>query len=275
MSAVQLKFNLRTSSNVKTVHLLGSWDNYARQIPLSRDSAKPGSWVGKFRFQTSMLKLGGRYWYYYILDGYHVSHDPAAEYTVEPTTGRKLNILDVPGGKEKSRTSTSSKETTRRPRRGSSDIATGRALSPSKIQHPKPSKPYASRQIREADFAPRDAMDELSRRFASSRMSDEYDDLSNSPPSSVGSSLSSRSSGYGSGSTSPSSLSSMSDPASVCHCERYGITRKGDRVKLDCGGSRCGYLSETSEDSCSESDSDEEYERARRGARRQGIVVRR
>ncbi|KAL4917113.1 hypothetical protein BDW62DRAFT_211467 [Aspergillus aurantiobrunneus] len=263
MSAVQLKFNLRTSSNVKTVHLLGSWDNYARQIPLSRDGSKSGSWVGKFRFQTSMLKLGGRYWYYYILDGYHVSHDPAADYTIEPTTGRKLNILDVPGGKEA--------PSSRRPRRGSSDIATGRALSPSKIVHPKPSKPYASRQIREADFAPR--MDELTRRFASSRMSDEYDDLSNSPPSSVGSSLSSRSSG----STSPSSLSSMSDPPSVCHCERYGITRKGDRVKLDCGGSRCGYISESSGDSCSEeeSDSDEEYCRARRGVRRQGIVVRR
>ena len=67
MSAVQLKFTLRTSSNVKTVHLLGSWDNYSRQIPLSKDSSKPGAWVGKFRFQTSMLKLGGRYWYYVCL----------------------------------------------------------------------------------------------------------------------------------------------------------------------------------------------------------------
>lgn len=64
MAAVQLKFNLRTSSNVKTVHLVGSWDHYSRQIPLSRESSKPGAWVGKFRFQTSMLKLGGRYWYY-------------------------------------------------------------------------------------------------------------------------------------------------------------------------------------------------------------------
>jgi len=68
----------------------------------------------------------------------------------------------------------------------------------------------------------------------------------------------------------------MSDPPVQCRCERYGITRKGDRVKLDCGGSRCGYISESSEASCSESeDSDEEYRRARRGVRRQGIVVRR
>ncbi|PKY00596.1 hypothetical protein P168DRAFT_285270 [Aspergillus campestris IBT 28561] len=266
MTAVQLKFSLRTSSNVKTVHLLGSWDNYSRQIPLSRDDSKSGSWIGKFRFQTSMLKLGQRYWYYYIMDGYHVSHDPAVEHTVEPTTGRKLNILDVPGGTKKSSSSSAPKHSSRRT---SGDVVTGRALSPSKIHHPKPSKPYASRQIREADFAP--TMEDLTRRFAGSRMSDEYS-YSNSPPSSVGSSLSSRSSG----STSPSSLSSMSDPPSpICHCERYGITRKGDRVKLDCGGSRCGYVTESSEASCSESDSDEEYRRARSAVRRQGIVVRR
>lgn len=263
MAAVQLKFSLRTSSNVKTVHLVGSWDNYSRQLPLSAED-KPGAWVGKFRFQTSMLQLGSRYWYYYIMDGYHVSHDPAVEYTVEPTTGRKLNILDVPGGKSSSGSGRSAPRARR-----SSAVATGRALSPSKIQHPKPSKPYASRQLREAEYAP--TVDDLTRRFAGSRLSDEYS-YSNSPPSSAGSSLSSRSSG----STSPSSLSSMSDPPLQCRCERYGITRKGDRVKLDCGGSRCGYVTESSEASCSESeDSDEEYRRARSGVRRQGIVVRR
>ncbi|CAI7652192.1 unnamed protein product [Penicillium discolor] len=259
MAAVQLKFSLRTSSNVKTVHLVGSWDNYQRQIPLSSED-KPGAWVGKFRFQTSMLQLGGRYWYYYMMDGYHVSHDPAVEYTVEPTTGRKLNILDVPGGKPTTRSSA--------PKASRGNIATGRALSPSRIQHPKPTKHYASRQLREADFAP--TVDDLTRRFAGSRLSDEYS-YSNSPPSSAGSSLSSRSS---SGSTSPSSLSSMSEPPVHCRCERYGITRKGDRVKLDCGGSRCGYV-ESSDDSCSESEyeSDEEYTRARNAVRRQARAV--
>ncbi|KAJ5484536.1 Immunoglobulin E-set [Penicillium expansum] len=224
MAAVQLKFSLRTSSNVKTVHLVGSWDNYQRQIPLSSED-KPGAWVGKFRFQTSMLQLGGRYWYYYMMDGYHVSHDPAVEYTVEPTTGRKLNILDVPGGKPTSRYSA--------PKASRGNIATGRALSPSRIQHPKPTKHYASRQLREADFAP--TVDDLTRRFAGS----------------------------------------LSPPVH-CRCERYGITRKGDRVKLDCGGARCGYV-ESSDDSCSESEyeSDEEYCRARNAVRRQGIVVRR
>ncbi|KAJ6015838.1 hypothetical protein N7540_010429 [Penicillium herquei] len=262
MAAVQLKFSLRTSSNVKTVHLVGSWDNYARQLPLSANE-KPGSWVGKFRFQTSMLQLGSRYWYYYIMDGYHVSHDPAVEYTVEPTTGRKLNILDVPGGKTSSRSAASG--------RRSSTVAQGRGLSPSRIQHPKPSKPYASRSLREAEFgAP--TVDDITRRFAGSRLSDDYE-YSSSPPSSSGSSLSSRSGS--SGSSSPSSLSSLSSTQSHCSCERYGITRKGDRVKLDCGGDRCGYYEESSDDSCSDSEDDEEYCRARSAARRQGIVVRR
>lgn len=215
------------------------------------------------------------------MDGYRVSHDPAVEYTIEPTTGRKLNILDVPGGKKSTATSSTKTKRGSTHGHGGSEPAKGRALSPSKIQHPKPSKPYASRQIREADFAP--TVDDLARRFAGSKLSrsgsgsgSEY--LSNSPPSSVGSSLSSRSGSSSSGSTSPSSLSSMSDPPtslSECRCERYGITRRGDRVKLDCGGSRCGYVTESSEASCSESESDEEYRRARSAVRRQGIVVRR
>jgi len=90
--------------------------------------------------------------------------------------------------------------------------------------------------------------------------------MSNSPPSSVGSSLSSRSSG-----SSPSSLSSQSDYQ--CRCERYGITRKGERVKIDCGGSRCGYSDESSS-ACSSESEDSDYKSVR-PTRRQGVVVRR
>ena len=64
MAAIQLSFTLRTSANVKTVHLLGSWDNYAGQLPLSKDSSKSGGWKGTFRFQGATLKQGQRYWYY-------------------------------------------------------------------------------------------------------------------------------------------------------------------------------------------------------------------
>jgi len=250
MAAVQLNFSLRTSSNVKTVHLLGSWDNYNGQLPLSRDAGKAGAWKGTFRFQSSMLRAGQRYWYYYIIDGYHVSHDPGADFTVEPTTGRKLNILDIPRG-----AAAASRPSQRHP----ADVPVGRALSPSRIQHPKPSKPYASRQLREADFSAPVTVEELAARFADADLSDDDSELS-CP--SISSSRSTNSS--------PSSVSSVSDSSSNCSCQRYGITRKGDRVKIDCGGSICG--NEDSDSCCS--DSDREYVRPT-ASRRHGVVVRR
>jgi len=205
------------------------------------------------------------------MDGYHVSHDPAQPFTTEPTTGRNLNILDVPGAGRPSAAAPSANK--RGSQRMSVDIPKGRSLSPSKIKHPKPEKPYASRQLREADYT-MSPVDELSSHFSTATIGD-YKYLSNSPPSSVGSSLSSRSTGG----SSPSSLSSLSDPpTSTCTCERYGITRKGDRVKLDCGGSRCGYSDSSSGCSSSESDSEPEPEpeyREIRPTRRQGYTTRR
>jgi len=296
MAAVQLSFNLRTSSAVKTVHLLGSWDNYAGQLPLAKDkaSSKSGAWKGTFRFQGTTLQAGQRYWYYYIIDGYHVSHDPAQSSTTEPTTGRVLNILDVPPDKpskssksssshkssskssskdkdkdrDRDKHSSSSKHSSRRESRAlSSDIPKGRPLSVSQIVSPKPVSPHATKKILEAEYGTLShaTVADLTSRFSEATI-DDYD-LSSSPPSSVGSSLSSRS-----GSTNSSGASSMSDysTGSGCSCERYGITRSGDRVKLDCGGSRCGY---SDEDSCCSS-SDDEYT-SPTSARRQGIVVRR
>lgn len=298
MASVQLSFSLRTSSGVKTVHLLGSWDNYAGQLPLSKDktSSKSGSWKGTFRFQGSTLEPGQRYWYYYIIDGYHVSHDPGQSSTTEPTTGRILNILDVPheksskssskpssssrhssdkrSSKHSSRDKHSSSSSRRASRRDSLsltvDIPKGRPLSVSEIQSPKPITPHATKYILEADYgAP--TVEELTSRFSTTTIDENYAYDYNSPPSSVGSSLSSRSD-----SDSPSSASSLSDystPGSsgspACRCERYGITRGGDRVKLDCGGSRCGYGEDSS--SCCSS-SDDEYIPS---SRRHGVVVRR
>jgi len=292
MASVQLSFALRTSSGVKTVHLLGSWDNYAGQLPLSKDksSSKSGSWKGTFRFQGATLEPGQRYWYYYIIDGYHVSHDPGQSSTTEPTTGRILNILDVPAEKthksssshskssssskdkhssksshssRDKHTSSSSRRASRRDSNLTVDIPKGRPLSVSEIKSPKPMTPHATKYILQADYsAP--TVEELTSRFSTTTIDENYVyDMSNSPPSSVGSSLSSRSD-----SDSPSSSSSISD-YSECRCERYGITRGGDRVKLDCGGSRCGY----SDDSSSCSSSDDEYER--QSSRRNGLVVRR
>lgn len=286
MSAIQLSFSLRVSSGVKTVHLLGSWDNYTGQLPLSKDktSSKSGSWKGTFRFQPQSVEAGQRYWYYYIIDGYHVSHNPSEESTVEPTTGRALNILDVPKHKSSSKSSSSSsssKSSSRHSRDShkssssrksrdslSVDIPKGRPLSVSQIKAPKPVSPGATRHILDVDFDEND----LSSRFAATGIyDDEYDEDvitdfgASSPVSSVGSGFS-----YRSDSSSPnSSVSGYSTPASDCSsctCERYGITRKGERVRIDCGGSRCSYS-----DSCSE---EEEEEYVERSSRRNGIVVR-
>ncbi|KAK8089241.1 GTP-binding protein EsdC [Apiospora hydei] len=297
MATVQLSFSLRVSSGVKAVHLLGSWDNYVGQLPLSKDksSSKSGSWKGTFRFQGN-LEAGQRYWYYYIIDGYHVSHNPSEKSTVEPTTGRELNILDVPkdkshkssSSKSHSSSSSSSKSSSRHSSSSSSsskdskhrsskrssltvDIPKGRPLSTSQIKAPKPITPHATRHILDADYCDEDAIEELTARFGSADI-DEDDivtDFSSSPVSSSGSSLS-----YRSDSSSPnSSLSGYSTPSSDCSnctCERYGITRKGDRVKIDCGGARCGFSDDDS--ACSSSSDEEEY--VSRSSRRNGIVVR-
>lgn len=271
MAAIQLNFTLRTSSNCKTVHLLGSWDNYAGQLPLSKDPKKSGGWVGCFKFQGNTLKQGQRYWYYYIIDGYHVSHDPARDHTTEPTTGRKLNILDIPGKTKSSSTSQQSSHSSNRHNRhvSTASIPKGRSLSPSKIVAPKPERPHQTRQVINTQYD-KDTLEALSTRFARQTISpansesdqDSYvdsDDESDVP------SLTSRSS-RSSNSSSPSSVSSGS---SCCTCERYGITRNGDRVKLDCGGARCGYSDESSD--CS---SEDEYVYEEKTTRRQGVVIR-
>ncbi|KAL2264750.1 hypothetical protein VTJ83DRAFT_7260 [Remersonia thermophila] len=273
MSAIQLSFSLRVSSGVKTVHLLGSWDNYSNQLPLSKDkSSSKGTWKGTFRFQQTLLQPGQRYWYYYIIDGYHVAHNPSEDSTVEPTTGRTLNILDVP--KSSSSKSSSRKSTSSQKSRASvsGDIPKGRPLSISQIKAPKPVQPNAARTILTKDFDE----DELSSQFAATAIYDDeyyYDDadgilIPGSPASSVGSSLSYNSDS--SGTSRSSGYSTPSSDCSSCTCERYGITRKGERVRLDCGGSRCSY--DDSSSSCSSSEDEAEY--VARSSRRNGIVVR-
>lgn len=177
------------------------------------------------------------------MDGYHVSHDPAQPSTTEPTTGRSLNILDVP----KSVTASVSASSNRHSGRDFVEIPKGRSLSPSKIIHPRPSKPYASRRVREADYSTSPGpMEHLTSKLEQASL---YRLGKVSPASSVGSDLSSR----GSGGSSPSSLSSFS---SVGSCRCWGVTRSGSRVKIDCGGSRCSYSdSDASSSECSSSDS--------------------
>jgi hypothetical protein len=249
MAAIQLNFTLRTSSNCKTVHLLGSWDGYQGQLPLSKDSKKSGAWNGSFKFQGATLKQGQRYWYYYIIDGYHVSHDPAKEHTTEPTTGRKLNILDIPAAKSSSNSASR--------RISTASVAKGRALSPSRIAAPTPQRPGQTRQVINTQYD-KTTLEELNRRFAEQQLdSDSDSDVDSDVPS-----LTSRS-------TNSSRASSVSSTSSCCTCERFGITRAGDRVKLDCGGARCGF-SDDSED-CS---SEDEIVYEQKTTRRQGVLIR-
>lgn len=299
MSTIQLSFNLRVSSSVKTVHLLGSWDNYVGQLPLSKDkhASKSGSWKGTFRFQGNTLEAGQRYWYYYIIDGYHASHNPSEKSTLEPTTGRELNVLDVPKAKSSSTKSSSHKSSSHKSssHRSSKDkkhssqpeIPKGRPLSTSQIKCPKPHSPHATRNILTvADYD----LTELSEQFAATGLDEdeygnavvydgeysedaayitaEYGVVSGSPMSSTDSDLSYSSDDASSlSSGAHSSMSGYSTPGSdysSCTCERYGITRKGDRVRIDCGGTRCGY-----DDDCSSSE-DEELQTS---SRRNGIIV--
>jgi len=257
MAAIQLNFTLRTSANCKTVHLLGSWDGYQGQLPLSKDPKKSGGWVGCFKFQGATLKQGQRYWYYYIIDGYHVSHDPAKDHTTEPTTGRKLNIIDIPAAKSSSSTAD------RKSRRVSANVPKGRGVSPERIVAPRPQRPHETRQVINTQYD-KTTLEALNRRFAEQSLEESSDDDSDydSDEGSDVPSLTSRSSN----SSSPSSVSSGS---SCCTCERYGITRAGDRVKLDCGGARCSFSDEESD--CS---SEDEYVYEQKSTRRQGVIIR-
>ncbi len=190
-----------------------------------------------------------------MIDNYHVSHDPSVPSTIEPTTKRALNILNVPA-------SSSGKRGSVHP--ATKEGYTGRSLSPSKIVHPKPSKPYESRRVREADYsiAP---VEDLADKLEKASL---YSTRNISPASSVGSSLSSRSSDR----SSPSSLSSLSDPSSSggSRCTCWGVKRSGERVKLNCGGSRCGSSDESSS-ACS-SESEEESSEDERPQRRRAAV---
>lgn len=242
MSAIQLSFSLRTA-NVKQVHLIGSWDGYQGQLPLSKESGS-SKWKGTFRFSSKVMQAGQRYWFYYMLDGYKVSHDPSKEFTVEPTTSRKLNILDVPA-------SASSKSSSRKS--SSSKVPTGRPAT--EIRSPKPVRPGHVAKDLEKAARTQAALEALSAQFAESNIYDSDSDCDSDVPSLTSSA------------SSCSTPSSVSSTSSSCSCERYGITRAGQRVMLDCGGSRCGY----SEDDCS---SEEEYVSKKSVAsRRHGVVI--
>ncbi|KAL8987845.1 MAG: hypothetical protein Q9177_002999 [Variospora cf. flavescens] len=107
-------FLLQLPTSIRTVDLLGSWDNFQEAYPLQKDrQAGPGHWRGCHTFKNIIcdgqhlnpsasrnggLKMGGTYWYFYRLDGDFEQHDSG-----EPSTtacpllpGQHVNILEVP-----------------------------------------------------------------------------------------------------------------------------------------------------------------------------------
>ncbi|KAH1489991.1 hypothetical protein LV164_006699 [Aspergillus fumigatus] len=113
-STTLMTFLLTTSPNVKSVKLLGSWDNFSKPYAMERDRrVGPGHWRGCHTFtdivcdgtptrqtpaRSGGLKMGGTYWYYYLLD-----NDVEYYNEAEPVTllcpllpGQPLNVLQVP-----------------------------------------------------------------------------------------------------------------------------------------------------------------------------------
>jgi len=99
---------------LRSIVLLGSWDNFSRPYPLELDARRGRDiWKGCFTFsdiicdgnfneqptrRDGLLKMGGTYWYYFKVDGDEECHNP-----FEPSTttcpllpGQRLNVLDFP-----------------------------------------------------------------------------------------------------------------------------------------------------------------------------------
>ncbi|KAJ5788964.1 uncharacterized protein N7518_005975 [Penicillium psychrosexuale] len=112
ISTTLMTFLLITRPEVRSVKLLGSWDNFSKQYAMERDlRVGPGNWRGchtftdmigdgpdKTQWRTGGLKMGGTYWYYYLLDNdieYYNESEPMT--TMCPLLpGQPMNVLNVP-----------------------------------------------------------------------------------------------------------------------------------------------------------------------------------
>ncbi|KAF9887043.1 hypothetical protein FE257_010537 [Aspergillus nanangensis] len=113
-STTLMTFLIATNPQIKSVKLFGSWDNFSKPYIMERDKrVGPGQWRGCHSFtniicdgtprdissaRSGGLKMGGTYWYYYLLDD-DVEHYNRAE----PVTslcpllpGQPVNVLQVP-----------------------------------------------------------------------------------------------------------------------------------------------------------------------------------
>lgn len=128
-------FEFYALEKYSSIHLAGSWDNYRHLLPLS-NLANGNVWRGSFRFHDGTLREGQRYWYYFILDGICRTWDACWPSQIEPSTGMRLNILDV----RLAAYQTADFETDVRDF-AHAYRAVGNAIVPSQIRSPRPIKP--------------------------------------------------------------------------------------------------------------------------------------
>ncbi|GME25098.1 hypothetical protein GTA08_BOTSDO11429 [Neofusicoccum parvum] len=113
-STTLFTFRIDVPSGVRSVELLGSWDNFTHSYRMERDSKRSSRhWFGIFTFKDITcdgesqsgpgkreggLKMGGTYWYHYMLDGVYEYHDESKPFTTTCPLhlGECVNILEVP-----------------------------------------------------------------------------------------------------------------------------------------------------------------------------------
>lgn len=109
-----VSFAFRAPKEVRTVELLGSWDNFQRPYAMYHDRRRgQGFHTGCFQFQdivfdgsevdwtkprTGGLKQGGTYWYYFRLDDGVEAYDDLRECTASCPLmpGQVVNVIHVP-----------------------------------------------------------------------------------------------------------------------------------------------------------------------------------
>ena len=107
-------FLFRAPPEVRTVELLGSWDNFSRPYYMHHDKRRGhGFWSGCFNFKDIVfdgdkahwakprsggLKQGGTYWYFYRLNDAVEAFDDSQCYTTgcPLLPGQTVNVIDVP-----------------------------------------------------------------------------------------------------------------------------------------------------------------------------------
>ncbi|GAD98866.1 hypothetical protein ANI_1_1902014 [Paecilomyces variotii No. 5] len=158
-STTLMTFLLHTPPNIRSVHLLGSWDNFSKPYAMEQDKRiGAGHWRGCHTFtniicdgsrsslsagRSGGLKMGGTYWYYYVLDNDEEFYNEA-----EPVTtscpflpGQPVNVLNVPVILPDSQT------THKRDRSADSCLSDNRTMNPDdKYMNPRtPPKPKLPR----------------------------------------------------------------------------------------------------------------------------------